>query len=239
MFQTAEYSDIGGRKCNEDSVSGTLWGTDGICLTVADGLGSHGGGDQASSCVCRTVCSNWNGAAEEETLRTLLTMAHGNVRTLQTPQCAMKSTAAVLAIRGSTAAWAHVGDTRLYHFHDGRLVFQTTDHSASQLAVMLGEITPGQIRFHADRNRILRALGQEGEVQIETRSLRLEPGHHAFLLCTDGFWEYVLEPEMEADLAYAESVEEWLRFMQVRLRQRIPTDNDNHTAGSVWCEISE
>lgn len=237
MFQTAEYSNIGGRSCNEDSVAGTLWGTDGLCLVVADGLGGHGGGDQASACVCRTVCSNWNGQAEEETLRTLLTMAHGNVLTLQTPQCAMKSTAAALAIRGKKAAWAHVGDTRLYHFRDGRLVFQTIDHSASQLAVMLGEITPSQIRFHADRSRILRALGQEGDVQVETGSAELEPGCHAFLLCSDGFWEYVLETEMEADLQYAETVEDWLRSMQVRLLQRIPSDNDNHTAGAVWCEF--
>lgn len=237
MFQTAEYSNIGGRGCNEDSVSGTLWGEDGLCLVVADGLGGHGGGDLASQAVCRTVCSNWNGAAEEETLRTLFTMAHGNVRTLQTPQRAMKSTAVALAIRGKTAAWAHVGDTRLYHFHEGHLVFQTTDHSASQLAVMLDQITPDAIRFHPDRNRVLRALGQPGDIQVDTGSGVLDPGHHAFLLCSDGFWEYVLEAEMEADLNYSETVEDWLRSMQTRLRQRIPSDNDNNTAAAVWCEI--
>lgn len=237
MFQTAEYTNIGGRSCNEDSVAGTLWGEDGICLVVADGLGGHGGGDKASQAVCRTVCSNWNGAATEETLRTLLVMAHGNVLTLQDPRIAMKSTAVALAIRGGTAAWAHVGDTRLYHFHDGHLVFQTRDHSASQLAVMLGDITPDQIRFHTDRNRVLRALGQTGELQVETGSEVLAPGHHAFLLCSDGFWEYVLEAEMEADLCYADSAEEWLASMRTRLGQRIPSDNDNNTAAAVWCEI--
>lgn len=237
MFQTAEYTNIGGRNCNEDSVAGTLWGDDGLLLVVADGLGGHGGGEQASQSACRTICRNWDGSASPETLQTLLTMAHGNVLNIQTPQCAMKSTAVVLAIRGNTAAWAHVGDTRLYHFHNGKLIFQTRDHSASQLAVMLGEITPQEIRFHEDRNRVLRALGQKGELTVEASQAELAPGHHAFLLCSDGFWEYVLEPEMETDLLYAVSEEDWIRRMQARLRQRIPSDNDNNTAAAVWYEI--
>ena len=237
MFLTAEYSDIGGRERNEDFVSGRLWGEDGLCVIVADGLGGHGGGEQASQTVCRTVTQNWNGEASPETLQTLLVMAHKNVLNIQTMQCAMKSTAVVLAIRGNTAAWAHVGDTRLYHFYDGQLVFQTSDHSASQLAVMLGQITPDEIRFHVDRNRVLRALGQQGELTVEARREVLAPGHHAFLLCSDGFWEYVLENEMTADLLYAADEEDWLRRMQTRLRQRIPSDNDNNTAAAVWCEI--
>jgi len=218
LFQTAEYSNIGGRSYNEDSVAGTLWGNDGLCLVVADGLGGHGGGEQASQTVCRTVCQNWNGTASQDTLKALLQMAHGNVINIQTPECAMKSTAVVLAIRGKEVAWAHVGDSRLYHFHDGRLVFQTKDHSASQLAVMLGQISPQEIRFHADRNRVLRALGQQGDLNVEAGSGVLEPGHHAFLLCSDGFWEYILEPEMETDLQTAVSEEDWLRKMQTRLR---------------------
>lgn len=237
VFQTAEYTNIGGRKRNEDSVQGTLWGNDGLLLVVADGLGGHGGGEKASQSVCRTICQNWNGSADPETLATLLTMAHGNVLNIQTPQCAMKSTAVVLAIRDTQAAWAHVGDTRLYHFLNGKLVFQTRDHSASQLAVMLGQITPQEIRFHEDRNRVLRALGQEGELSIEASHTVLEPGRHAFLLCSDGFWEYVLEEEMELDLRMSANEEEWIRRMHARLCQRIPLDNDNNTAAAVWCDI--
>ena len=238
VFHTAEYTNTGGRALNEDSVSGTLWGSDGLLLVVADGLGGHGGGDKASQSVCRTICQNWNGAADPDTLATLLTMAHGNVKTIQTPQCAMKSTAVVLAIRDDQAAWAHVGDTRLYHFLNGKLIFQTRDHSASQLAVILGQITPQEIRFHEDRNRVFRALGQEGELTVEASKATLAPGVHAFLLCSDGFWEYVLEEEMEEDLRISSNEEEWIVRMHARLCQRIPSDNDNNTAAAVWCEIT-
>ena len=237
VFHTAEYTNIGGRDRNEDSVAGTRWGRDGLLLVVADGLGGHGGGEKASQSVCRTICQNWGGTADPADLATLLAMAHGNVKNIQTPQCSMKSTAVVLAIRGEQAAWAHVGDTRLYHFLDGELVFQTTDHSASQLAVMLGEIAPYQIRFHEDRNRILRALGQEGELTIEASQTQLTPGRHAFLLCSDGFWEYVLEVEMAADLRMAANEEDWIARMQRRLIRRVPSDNDNNTAAAVWCDI--
>ena len=234
VFQTAEYTNIGGRKRNEDSVAGTLWGEDGLLLVVADGLGGHGGGERASQSVCRTICQNWNGAAAPETLATLLTMAHGNVKNIQTPECAMKSTAVVLAIRGEQAAWAHVGDTRLYHFLNGKLIFQTRDHSASQLAVMLGEITPQEIRFHEDRSRVLRALGQDDALKVETGEEALRPGSHAYLLCSDGFWEYVLEEEMETDLLQASDPEDWLTRMRRRLAQRAPADHDNNTAAAVW-----
>ena len=146
----------------------------------------------------------------------------------------MKSTAVALMIANGRAAWAHVGDSRLYHFMNGSLVFQTRDHSASQIAVMLGDITVDQIRFHEDRNRVLRALGQDGSLNVEASEELLPPGDHAYLLCSDGFWEYVLEKEMEDDLRLASDPEDWLHRMRERLQARVPHDNDNNTAAAVW-----
>lgn len=133
--------------------------------------------------------------------------------------------------------WAYVGDSRLYHFTDGRLTFQTRDHSASQIAVLMGQITPEQIRFHEDRSRIFRALGQEGSLNVDAQSGLLSPGNHAFLLCTDGFWEYVYESEMENTLARAASATDWLKKMRAVLAARIPGDNDNNTAAAIWLTI--
>ena len=146
----------------------------------------------------------------------------------------MKSTAVALTAGEGRAAWAHVGDSRLYHFLDGKLVFQTRDHSASQIAVMLGEITVDQIRFHEDRSRVLRAVGQEGAMNVEAAEELLAKGTHAWLLCSDGFWEYVLESEMEEDLRLAKDPQDWLSRMRERLKERIPENNDNNTAAVVW-----
>ena len=57
------------------------------------------------------------------------------------------------------------------------------------------------------------------------------------MLCTDGFWEYVFENEMEADLSRAENPDIWLKLMRERLTERIPADNDNNTAAAVWLQI--
>ena len=237
MLRTASYTDTGGRAENEDSTRQVRLGEDRLCLVVADGLGGHGGGAQASAAAADTICREWEGDADPEALKRLIRKGHEAVSAIQTPQCAMKSTVVVLEINGSRAAWAHVGDSRLYHFADGRLIFQTKDHSASQIAVYMGEITVDQIRFHEDRNRVLRALGQDETPSVEANETELAPGRHAFLLCSDGFWEYVLENEMAADLAAAADPLDWLVRMRSRLMARVPGDNDNNTAAAVWVDI--
>ena len=237
MLQTASYTDTGGRAENEDSTRQVRSGEDRLCLVVADGLGGHGGGARASAAAADAICREWRGEADPEALKSLVQIGHQAVTALQTPQCAMKSTVVALELAGNRAAWAHAGDSRLYHFTGGRLVFQTRDHSASQIAVFMGEITVDQIRFHEDRNRVLRALGQSGALTVEAGSETLCPGRHAFLLCTDGFWEYVLENEMAADLSVAADPPDWLARMRSRLAVRVPADNDNNTAAAAWVDV--
>ena len=81
---------------------------------------------------------------------------------------------------------------------------------------------------------MLRAVGQEGVLNVEAAEEALAKGKHAYLLCSDGFWEYVLESEMEEDLRFASDPEDWLVRMRKRLRERIPENNDNNTAAVVW-----
>jgi len=61
----------------------------------------------------------------------------------------------------------------------------------------------------------------------------------AFLLCTDGFWEYVFENEMEIDLAKSDSPEKWIRFMTWRLSRRVSGTNDNFTALAVFIDTTD
>lgn len=108
---------------------------------------------------------------------------------------AMKTTVALAAILGEEVILAHVGDSRIYAFEKNGIVYQSPDHSASQMAVLAGEITPAQIRHHADRNVLTRALGADERLKVDlTRKKRSETD--ALLLCSDGFWEYITEEEM-------------------------------------------
>lgn len=236
MVQYASYTDAGGRAENEDAVLVRRTDAGSLCAIVADGLGGHGGGALASRAVIDRFDAGWSGALSEEEIAKLVREAHEAVVALQTPATPMKSTLAALFAGDGRVLWTYVGDTRLYHFHNDVLVYQTLDHSVSQVAVTLGDIAADEIRFHADRNRILRALGQEGELPVEVRASALAPGRHAFLLCSDGFWEYVLEREMQQALLQAASPREWLERMLGTLRRRVRSDNDNNTAAAVWID---
>ncbi len=236
-IKTASLSDPGGRKINDDTVRIQEVGGS-VCIFVGDGLGGYAGGQQASQAAgAALMAAGRQGSLMSDTqLLSAVQKAELAVRTLQeNTHGNMKTTLVFLVLEGNRARWTHVGDSRLYHFQNGKLAFQTMDHSVSQMAVLMGDITLRQIRFHEDRNRVLRALGGDNAKPDLSPVLTLSGGQDAFLLCTDGFWEYVYEEEMEQTLAQSRNPKDWLQRMERILRSRIPADNDNYTAAALFC----
>jgi len=80
------------------------------------------------------------------------------------------------------------------------------------------------------RNILLRALGAEDKAYGEVTALEPLTAGDTLLLCSDGFWEYISDEEMEVDLAKSVTALEWLSYMLTRIGGRIPADNDNLTA---------
>ena len=236
MISAAEYTNQGGREVNEDCCC-LIIQNQRLCAAVADGLGGHGGGDVASSTAVDVVCEEWRRVqtVEREHLSSWFSEANAAIYAKHQDGLQMKTTLAVMICEETKVQLAHVGDTRIYHFIDGRMQSMTFDHSVSQLAVLAGEITQEQIRNHADRNRLIRSLGKKDEVEVElSESIDVSDGRHAFLLCTDGFWEYVLEEEMERLLCKAKHPDEWLDEMVKLLKKKASKGNDNYTAVAVW-----
>lgn len=95
-------------------------------------------------------------------------------------------------------------------------------------AIVAGCTTPP---YDEDRNRLLRTMGNPDDFRpiIRDSAFVPEPGD-AFLLCSDGFWEYVLEEEMAAFLARSGSAENWLQTMEALIMKRAPGDHDNYPA---------
>jgi serine/threonine protein phosphatase PrpC len=236
QIEIASCSNQGGREYNEDSVR--YLERDGVCaVVVSDGLGGHGGGQIASAIAAECITQTFleDPIIDSDYIKQLFEKANSRVIDEQSAALKMKSTGVALLIDDGTAIWGHVGDSRLYHFTDGHLVSQTFDHSVSQVAVFSGEITLDQIRHHDDRNRVLRAFGGEDHIKPEiSQPHSLESGFHAFLLCTDGFWEYVLETEMELDLADSDTPYDWLQAMVQRIENLSLSDNDNYSAAAVF-----
>ena len=233
-IQTAFISDCGGRSNNDDTVK--IQQERGVYVFVGDGLGGYAGGQMASSTAADIMmeAAQQENLTKEESLVQVAGKANEAVKKLQEEHNGnMKTTCVFLGIEDNIARWMHIGDSRLYYFRRGKLKTQTKDHSVSQLAVMIGEITLDKIRFHEDRNRVLRALGSESAKPEISKEMEPAPGD-AFLLCTDGFWEFVYEKEMEKLLRKAKSPEIWLQEMEKLLQKRIPEDTDNYTAAAVF-----
>lgn len=230
------YSDRGGRETNEDTCAVYQKKKKEYLFVVADGLGGHGEGGRASQIAVSTILKNFKKKElnNPKQLCDWFEECNEQILKIQSVNCHMKTTLVVLHIKDNLAMWAHIGDTRLYHFVDGKISDQTCDHSVSQMAVFRGEIKPEEIRGHVDRNRLLRAIGNEQKNKAEiSERIELKGNSHSFLLCTDGFWEYVYEQEMEESLLRASTAEEWIKHMQIYAEKRIKQKNDNHSAIAV------
>ena len=243
-FQTGRLSDAGGRPNNEDFCA--LQHVDNsTCWVVADGLGGHNGGELASRTATGSVLQSFCGNPEvsSSALESHIAAAQEAILQLQQKDPAvaqMRTTLVALISDSRQALWAHVGDSRLYRFQAGGLMAQTEDHSVPQSLVKAGEIAPDQIRGHPDRNRLLRSLGEPGPARASVLAAPvLLSDADAFLLCTDGFWEYVFEIEMLADLAASASPEQWLDRCASRLRKRAHGEYDNYSAMAVFYESGD
>lgn len=228
----SEYSDIGGRRKNEDMVQVVSYPENTVVL-VADGLGGYGDGDVASRLAVHSIGETINnGAVSRMLLERAIRYANERIMMRHTSGSDMKTTIAALWFDREHACAAHVGDTRIYQFRDGRIIYQSRDHSVSQMAVALGEIGLEDIRHHCDRNRLTRALGARSDIKIDVADLDISPGD-AFLLCSDGFWELIWEKEMTMDLKKSSDAKQWLTAMRERVERRMTDNSDNHTAAVI------
>ena len=215
------YTCEGGSDHNEDSVF-----CGGDMFAVADGLGGHSGGGEASRAAVKYIAEHYSEADSPEEMSRLFEGANTAVRKLGGGM----TTVAAARLREGVFTFGNVGDSRVYYFRNGRVAAQTRDHSVCQAAVELGQITPEQIRGSEDRSQLLKVLGSGERLELKRlpEQIAAQSGD-AFLLCTDGFWEHIHEHEMECDLAKSVTPGEWSARMLKRLLLRTGNSGDNYT----------
>lgn len=237
-IKLASYSSIGTRSENEDSSACEQLGPEQMYAVVCDGLGSHGGGQAASrTVVTHLQRSRFSQLPTAQQILEWLQRSNQEILEKRNGPQHMKTTAVALFVHQNRAIWTHIGDSRLYHFHNGQLVHATADHSVCYLAVKLGEITRRDIPSHPDRNKVLKVLGEERFTPEIHDPVTLEPGLHAFLLCSDGLWERLHEDEIMLDLYKSQTPDQWLFNLRCRAELRKHTNVDNNTAVAVYVHV--
>ena len=225
------YTDVGGRTNNEDAFL-CAESESGYLFIVADGLGGHGKGEIASSLVVQELQRQFN---ENETFAAEAAIRDANLLLLQKQEesgVKMKTTVTAAYVTPLITTLAHAGDSRIYAFREEELVFQTEDHSAAWLALAI-EKSITDVRQCEERNVLTRALGISEDITIAVTKLE-NSEYDRLLLCSDGFWEYVLEQEMTGTMRKFQSPKGWIKKMRKLLQQRVSGENDNNTAVAVF-----
>lgn len=179
-----------------------------MLAVVADGMGGRSGGRQAADQVLMTahqLFTRYQPGRDEAVhmLRQLLEDAHTVIKlTAVSSEREPHSTlAAFLVNPQGDCAWVHAGDSRIYHFRQGRLVTRTRDHSYVQALVDRGEISEDEAETHPQGHILLGCLGMATAPPPVDFHLvaSLEPGD-VLLACSDGLWHYFTPEELAAVL---------------------------------------
>ncbi|NTV09841.1 MAG: serine/threonine-protein phosphatase [Zoogloea sp.] len=203
-----------------------------VLAVLADGMGGHSGGAMASEQVIFKAKQNFEAyAPSSETPAQLLTSiieeAHVVVKlTRFTSEQDPHSTAVVLLLQPGRADWAHCGDSRLYHFRDGKLADRTEDHSLVAELIRKGRLDNVSAMHHPNRNMLLSCLGDERMPRVALgEAAPLVPGD-AFLLCSDGVWAHFSDAELGRIIASQPAREGAEQIIKLA-RERADGEGDN------------
>ena len=188
-------------------------------LVVADGMGGHNSGEVASEIATSTIrdfaqkmiggpkimvpeggdpALSVRGKQLEYFVKSANTMIYEKGRAF--PKDAGMGTTVVAALADDKLLTvAHVGDSRLYLFRNGRLSQVTEDHSLVTDQVKKGLLTADEAAHSNLQNILTRALGAEENVKVDVAEHPLLPGD-VLLMASDGWSKMMTDEEVAAVL---------------------------------------
>jgi len=209
-IELGQATDVGQvRSINEDSIlceplESMRIAERGLFCAVADGMGGHAAGEEASSMAVKVAHAEYYGSTSVgnpmETLRLAVAEANAAVYDAgagKTGRDHMGTTLTVAVLFNRRVVVGHVGDSRCYLVRDNLISQISRDHSWVAEEVEAGRMTPEQARVNPRRNIITRALGLRPDVDVDVYESSIEPGD-AVVICSDGLHGLVGEDDIVA-----------------------------------------
>lgn len=236
-YELASLSVVGGRSSNQDRVVHAER-ENAVLMVVADGLGGHAGGDLAAEALTQTAVNAFHRIKQPTITQpsaflalTILQAHNAIIQYAKThdPDLQPRTTCVLCLVQDGYAYWAHVGDSRLYHFRGDKVLTRTLDHTATERLREDGVITEEEMLSHPEKSRLLKCVGgpQKPSVSIGGET-PLQRGD-TLLLCSDGVWEAFAENELGRYLNY-DSLDEGIEEMVIEAEHRRRDACDNMSA---------
>ena len=164
-----------------------------LLLAVADGMGGHAKGEEASKIALNTLTKSvvpelFGDKSFTELLENGIKNANQEILdyTSKNPESSGMGTTTVCAlVKGNDVHLANVGDSRAYVISNDEIRRVTKDHSYVQALIDEGKITEEESREHPQKNVITKAVGIMESVEPDTMKLTLD-NDESLLLCCDG-----------------------------------------------------
>jgi serine/threonine protein phosphatase PrpC len=201
-FTIYQSSRQGPREYNQDRVAYS-YSKDAMLAVVADGMGGHRHGEVAAQLAVKMLTEAFQRMAMPILANPFKFLtdhihqihdaidSHAIIKNLpESP----RTTLVAAIVQHDELYCAHVGDSRLYHIRDGRVIFRTEDHSKVQMLYRKGLIEKGDLLTHPERNKVYNCLGGEIQPQVDLAAKRPLWDGDVLMLCTDGLWS-LLENE--------------------------------------------
>lgn len=204
-------------------------------FVVADGMGGHHDGGQASklalTTAVRTILSEFMEPLLSDTipapqpiLQTAVQAANNAVYEAgQVVGSDMGTTCTAALLYDQTVVVAHVGDSRALLIGGG-VKQLTTDHTAVGRLIAIGALTLEEAHDHPLRSQLYRSIGQQADVTVDVTTTTLKGETH-LVLCSDGLWGLVPETEIADIVTEAPTPE--LAARQLIARANLLGGHDN------------
>lgn len=201
-YELFNLSDTGKIRSNNEDYFATYQNSEWLLLILCDGMGGVKGGRTASTLTVKTIGEYFKKNFREPVSFFEESVAAANQAVLERaskqPQLkGMGSTLVLVLYNDNEIYYAHVGDSRLYLYRNGKLVQLTRDHSYVNEMVDRGLIKREEAHSHEYKNRITRCIGQvNSKPTISSVPYKVEE-NDIFMMCSDGLTDMVVDQEIE------------------------------------------